>query len=479
MAANEFEKNVRREMDEFKLHPSEEVWVKVEERIRESRRKRRVLFFILFSSIELLVGGYVIYNFSGNETKSQVQNKLPETNRSNDETKIDNSRNKEHNKETIAIKPNIPGENSALTNATPLAPIQKQGSRSHNKDIHAAFVPKRNAASPKEGLATLSKNQQEQTDDVANDTTKRESASIPSSNQQAIIGNNQDETIKADHKNLTRSDTAVANLKPLKKTETIQVVSKKKVNNVSNKIVWGINFSAGSSVITESAFSFKGAYPAADRQSNSPGSAVGGGPATGGGGSGASYYYPQSQNTPAFAFKAGVTARKNISKRSSLSGGLGYSFLADKIRVGTTQAYALSFAASGYYYGSPQQTHTDHFHFVELPLSYYWRVTNNTDHFLSLNAGISPSYLFATNALVYDTLMGGVYYHNKDLVTKAHFNFISGISYQFKNKKNLAFIIGPQFSFDVTKAFRTDLDRRKYFLYTGIGANMFFEKKKQ
>ena len=41
MAANEFEKNVRKEMDEFKLHPSEVVWTKIEERIREKNRKRR------------------------------------------------------------------------------------------------------------------------------------------------------------------------------------------------------------------------------------------------------------------------------------------------------------------------------------------------------------------------------------------------------------------------------------------------------
>ena len=103
-----------------------------------------------------------------------------------------------------------------------------------------------------------------------------------------------------------------------------------------------------------------------------------------------------------------------------------------KARLKSQSAFSLS-----YYAGSPQQTYTDHFHFIELPLSYNWRVTNNTDHFLSLNAGVSPSYLLATNALLYDTAAGGIYYHNKDLVTRTHFNFTSGISYQFKNKKSL------------------------------------------
>ena len=92
MAANEFEKNVRKEMDEFKLHPSEEVWPKIEERIREKKRKRRIIFFILFSSIALMLGGYGIYNFSGNKTRSEAQNKLPAGNRPNDENKTSNSK---------------------------------------------------------------------------------------------------------------------------------------------------------------------------------------------------------------------------------------------------------------------------------------------------------------------------------------------------------------------------------------------------
>ena len=140
---------------------------------------------------------------------------------------------------------------------------------------------------------------------------------------------------------------------------------------------------------------------------------------------------------------------------------------------------SLRLLSLSYYAGSPQETYTDHFHFIELPLSFNWRVTNNTDHFLSLNAGVSPSYLLSTNALLYDTTAGGIYYHNKDLVTRTHFNFTSGISYQFKNKKSMDFSIGPQVSFDVSKVFKSDLDKRKYLLYTGINARVFFEKKKK
>lgn len=482
MAANEFEKNVRKEMDEFKLHPSEEVWPKIEERIREKNRKRRVLFFMLFALIALTLGGYGIYNFSGSNTKLEAQHKLSDSHQSNDKDKIDHSKNEGPDKATITIKPNIPAENTEHTTRAATVVKQKPVYQASKEDKLITPTSKVNQVSQDRNAVNGDKaeRKQDQTQNVQPKTID-----VSSFNQQQIITDTaQKDIAKPGNKNLTLTDTTASKLPEMKDTRTAQVANQKKGNNVSGKIIWGINFSAGASVITEDAFSFKSSYAAADRQNSSPGSVTGGGgnPSTGGGGSGGPTTYSsysQSQNKPAFAFKVGVHGRKNISKRSSLSVGLGYSYLADKINIGTNQTPAQSFSALWYYAGSPQQTHTDHFHFIELPLIYDWRLTNNADHFLSLNAGVAPSYIVATNALVYDTSLGGIYYHNKDLVTKTHFNFISGISYQFKNKSDLLFSVGPQFSFDVTKVFKSDLDKRKYFLYTGIDARLFFEKKKK
>jgi hypothetical protein len=479
MAANEFEKNVRKEMDEFKLHPSEEVWPKIEERIREKNRKRRVLFFILFSLIALMLGGYGIYNFSGSKTRSEAQNKLSESTRPSDKKQIDNSKNEELNKETIAIKPNIPGENAQQT-SKPLTTVrQRRISQPGKGDQLTTSVSKKNNISKDQAAINTSDTQKR---DYSDKLDKATTGISSFSQQQVVTDTTQKEIAKPNDKNLLLNDSTGSKREELNDTRPVQVVNKKRTDKVSNKIVWGINFSAGSSVITEEAFSLKSSYAVADIQYSAPGNSQGGGSATGGGGSGGTttyYRYAQSQNKPAFAFKAGINARKNISKRSSLSAGLGYSYLADKIKIGTTQGQNPSVFSLSYYSGSPQQTYTDHFHFIELPLSFNWRVTNNTDHFLSLNAGVSPSYLLATNAMIYDTAAGGIYYHNKDLLTNVHFNLISGIAYQFKNKKSLEFSIGPQFSFDVSKVFKNDLDKRKYFLYTGIDARVFFEKKKK
>jgi hypothetical protein len=205
---------------------------------------------------------------------------------------------------------------------------------------------------------------------------------------------------------------------------------------------------------------------------SSPGNSPGGQPVT-----------SSIHSQPGFAFKAGAIAKTSFSVRSSVATGLNYVYFSDEVRVGVQQNALVQLPGAynvfSYYAGSPQKDFTEHFHFVELPILYNWRMTRNEKHFLSLDAGISIAYLISTNALIYDTASGGIYYHNKDLITKTHFNIIPGISYHAINPKGLEFSVGPQFAFDMTKAIKSDLDKRNYFLYIGLNASLFFEKKKK
>ncbi|HEY1869993.1 MAG TPA: hypothetical protein VGG71_02990, partial [Chitinophagaceae bacterium] len=91
MAANEFEKNARKLLDEFKLHPSEQVWQNVEERIRENKRKRRIIFFIIFSCALLALGGYGIYEMQGTRDKAQDSKIKEQLTTITENTKLKNS----------------------------------------------------------------------------------------------------------------------------------------------------------------------------------------------------------------------------------------------------------------------------------------------------------------------------------------------------------------------------------------------------
>ena len=183
MAANEFEKNVRKEMDEFKVQPSGEVWSKIEDRIREKKRKRRIIFFVLVSSIALMLGGYEMYNFSGNNTRSEAQRKLSGGNGPNDENKTNNSRNEELNKETVTIKPNIPAENTEQVKKALIVGKQKQADQSNKEDKPITSISKRNPDS--QDQTTINKAEKENY--IKSDTTDQETTGISSFNQQPVI----------------------------------------------------------------------------------------------------------------------------------------------------------------------------------------------------------------------------------------------------------------------------------------------------
>ena len=61
MAENKFEKSVQQEMQGFKIKPSEEIWPKVEKRIREKKKRR--IFIILFFLFGLGLLGYWQRNY--------------------------------------------------------------------------------------------------------------------------------------------------------------------------------------------------------------------------------------------------------------------------------------------------------------------------------------------------------------------------------------------------------------------------------
>jgi Outer membrane protein beta-barrel domain len=462
MPANEFDKNVQKTMDELKLHPSAEVWQKIEEKIQEKKKKRRVFFFILFSFIGLSLAGYGIYDFSNRHDNSltkgvELGNK-----------KTQGTTNKEQ--EITNKKPSI--NNSERLTRTLTLKFRDQGTAAGSVAWPGNKKPgiKRTCS-----IVNLVK-KKDQGNSISVDDRKPSNPGIPfnAESQLVIEPTNKENTSKQEEKDILINvpDTTPAKKENKTGQETVQLKKMKSQAQSFKKLKWGINFSTGLSTITRDRFSFKTQATADGNLYSTPGTTTGSG----------STPYPPAQNKRAFAFRAGAFVKKNISPRSSISVGLTYDYLADRIKTGSRQTNTQPSNISGissYYRGAPQNEYTDRFHFIELPVIYDWRITKNSGKFLSLSVGSSVSYLLATNALVYDTTLGGIYFHDKDLFTKTHVNVISGASYHSGERKNFGWSIGPQFSFDLTRLIKTGIDRRKYFLYSGIDARIFFGKKKK
>jgi len=482
MAVNEFEKKVQKMMDEFKLRPSEEVWQNVEKNIALRKRKRRIIFFMVFSCLGLMVAGYGINNFltSSNTTtqknqklSGKLQAKTNDGEGSGNNQKI-KTKNIKPNKITVrdeALNKKSVNDKSVAAQNYKANEIKRVWAQNKNIDRlkwrnATPFVGSIQSKREKEKNSVTDATDRGTIQDISSE--KNQLNSTDANNQQIITA------IAPKNISINKTGTVSKNNDQDKIDQALSGI--KQINRHDKSIAgikWGLNFSAGYSKITQNLLFHKTGGQSNAYSSNSPGTVNGG--STG-------FMNPQSASNSSFAFQAGVTINKNISKRSKLSIGLQYTYLADRIKTGTKQAsnaqLSYLFNISAYYNSTAQETFTDRFHFIELPIMYDWRITGNSNHFLSINAGASISYLLSTNALVYDTAAGGIYYHNNSSFTRKTMNFISGLSYHFGGK-NFKLAIGPQFSFNLNDIIKSNPDQRRYFLYSGLDANMIFEKNKK
>jgi len=460
--ASEFEKNVRRTMEGLRVHPSDDVWLRVEEQIRDNKRKRRIFFFLIFSLVGLALAGYGIFNLPGRpDVKTEVANARSK-NAVKEATKnatLHTTANWDKIVETVPSYNEADKANKRVVGATfpQISTRIRRVSKNMNRIIEEKSPEEVRKALPEISSAEKTRNQV--------DTTNSMSLSL--NNDQ--LRESRSQTKRVDSADSSSTAQLFNDSSTNKSSEKLTSVKKPQMKNQS-KWKWGVNISFGASTITQDAFSFKGTFYSDALAYSAPGNAAGG-PTSGG-------FYGPSGSKAAFAFKAGVHRKKEISSRSSVSAGLMYAYLADEIKVGQSALYTQSSSASrsAYYTGAPQNTYTEHFHFIELPLTYDWRMTKNSNRYFSLTGGMSGSYLVSTNALVYDTAQHGIYYHDNSLFTRMHFNLMVGTAYHVTTKTEFA--IGPQFSFDLTKLINSDVDKRKYFLYVGLDTRIFFERRK-
>lgn len=112
MADNNFETNMHRQMDDFKIQPSTEVWQNVEAQLQKDKRRRRWFFLWLPLMAVTLGSGWFVVNYQSAQTDSEetqkafvADNDTLETQISKTViTKIETQNEQEKNKTVIEIK---------------------------------------------------------------------------------------------------------------------------------------------------------------------------------------------------------------------------------------------------------------------------------------------------------------------------------------------------------------------------------------
>ena len=494
MQENEFEKRLKDEMSEFRVRPSEVVWNKIEDELRKKKRRRVIFIFFLLAGLSVVgYSGYVLFT-------SQKQILLKQDIAKTDENKHENQKplptddaKKISPVNELSDQPKKPlntPNNLNPENKTPKIDDDQLAQQRRKPDDESEVLKsstninstasKNNRATPGEKTVALQseKNRKRGTEPAAINADDAPQKNIEANEQ---LSSEKKQT------NAQAPGSAVAAIK--KQEQKLPPVPPKSVKKTNSSLRWALEVSGGISQLSNKAFSFTGVNQQADAlYVNTPGNN------TGGNTGGFTVYYPPSEVARGSAFRAAVVGEMSISKRSSVSAGLGYAYYSNEIKTGSHKdssfilrtITAQSVALNSYYQGSHVIGYKNKYHFIQVPINYQLQLNKGVKVPIVWNIGVSPAYLFSTNALVYDTASGGIYYKNKDAFNKFHLNLNTGISFRIGKPNKLQWSIGPEVSMDMTGLSRDSEQanassisgsQKRYFIYGGLAGRVYLKKK--
>ncbi len=506
MQENEFEKKVQQRMEEFRLRPSDAVWGAVAHSL-EKKRKRRIVVFFVFLLAGLGLAGFSGYYFLSNQSKSGIaeqnstlskktgsavpstqstelitQPTTGEKNRSLSETRTGQPKNIITNAGERDLKG---GENAFEEGKAPTpvssGTVAKKPVNKLKRDIVSTRpsttitrTGKPNDQKKTTGKAPATELNENKILDEKVVEEKTEIAQVENPVENDAV----DAIAKQDSDSTSQADKA-------KSTEPEEELDQSKVDVSKtakrSKLKWGLDFSVGAVNGSNSALSF------GDSQKSLDAFLVSGPPVQGFPG-GTAYFPPQppSPTNAGLGFKIGPVAEKELSKRSRVSFGAQYAYMTTHVKIGTyspttlviNNSFSQSVRVNAAYQGTYQKNHTNRYHFVHLPLTYHLQLNKGEKLPIDWKLGVAPVYLFATNAVLYDSVAGGIYYKDKNAYNKFQFNLHTGIDFRFDKGKRLKWSVGPEISMAMTKLVDDPYTKRQYLLYGGIRGKLFFTKKK-
>lgn len=463
MQENEFEKEVRRKMEELQLLPNELVWQQVKVQVQQ-KRKRRLVFFLLFLLLGITAGGLLL-NQSGKKIDG-VKNAtatvtkpvtVPETNSSGDETVNAPAANEpgklialsdknlqqpaaapgNHDLSKMVVKSKLDkGEDGKITEKRPFSQqrsVIKKIRTQKDAAVKMNFVP---------GVAT------EDWYEPVRETLMRQAGIEPVS-ATADLANSGIGIPVADSASLlvnTETDKKNNGIKskkniPAEPAAVNKSAGKKQTRN------WGFGFTIAAGKTFAGYNNAETAlFQSADGTSVVPGNTAGYAD------TGRIVYPSPSRN--ALGFMAGVQVYKNLSSGLKLITGLEYRYYSSSILVGG--APNLQYTGAVRYGFGEQKKYTNSYHYLSVPLGLSWNFGSIAGRGIFLDAAVDYSRLVATNALLFDTASSD-YYRNTAAFNKYFIGLSAALNVNVAKRDKPAFLIGPQLNYSITPLTKTGM----------------------
>jgi hypothetical protein len=440
MPVNNFEKQVQDKMGELRLHPGEPVWENIEKEISKKKRKKRFLFLLPLMAGLLLLGytGFRYFVHPTNKSQSGKNIRPPGELKNNDiVSKEDDNKNELMKTARKGVTKNITKTRNVSTPDRSIS-LYKEPAKDNNNVVDKTDDPSTRLTSPDKALIK------------AENISEKVKKEIPGADSSSVQQNR-----------TAMADTSAGITSPVDTKSEIVIQPKTAKQKMAKNSSWGFSFSAGQSNTRNKLLSFS---RSSVQDYNNGNVSAGQGPLT--------PRVSPSATRPGLFVRLGLIWEKEITPKSKFSTGLHYTYFSDRINVGNrinaplqlSSVYLSGQTVSGYYGGVQQKKFTDRYHFMEIPVGYQLQLDKNKNLPFTWNIGVSMSRLISTNALVYDTAGGGVYYHNSELFKKTHFSFLTGLALRFNKRNGMAWSIGPQWSIDMTRTVKEGFNKNRYLL---------------
>jgi hypothetical protein len=197
-----------------------------------------------------------------------------------------------------------------------------------------------------------------------------------------------------------------------------------------------------------------------------------------------SYYngaaYKEPSMSGGFSFGLNLNAIKAIGRNTDIGFGLGYQRYQTRVSVGRQMNYSLgnsspaaSFNAGSFYLSSDSVNYNNNWHFAELAIDLYRRMSMGGSTTLRWRIGLAGDLLLASNALYYNKSTA-VLYEDDASRHKLQLNISTGFDLGFG--KQQSFYIGPQFTYFFTPS---SGNSDYHFFRTALRAGYLIPKRKK
>jgi hypothetical protein len=464
MADSSFEERVREELQKLRLKPEEQVWTNVEAALRQEKKRRGLLWFVLLAG--LAGAGTVYFLAGGGPEKTSKETALQSTaGKTVPAVRIDSPAQKDHH--------------LAVTPADPLS-REKNGSQSRpHVAIHQTdkvVAARRDEVQPLNGQHKLPENIDKPTT-TSPAITPGQTGSKPVT-KELVVTRQADKEAKENPITVLNQqvDSAKVNT-PLPEQDNAGKTSAETTENTSvqvkkianpGKWTWYLFAEAGKSgyrnaISTSKALNFTA----------SPGNS--GSATTGGFVGGASQLIYQD----AGSFSVGAQAITPAGRNSSIGISAGYALYRVQTGVGKRYDTLLRFSSvnmtnsNGFVYQALDNSrYTNLYHFATLNVDYYTQFRIGAAS-LRWRVGLGAALVVSSNALHYD-INTSLLFQNNALIPDLQWNAGTGVDIGFAKQR---FFVGPQVTWLFPKS-STMPGSSMHLFNAGIRAGISLNKKK-